>query len=31
VLAVLRRPEVAAALVTEPALLELELIELTYG
>ena len=29
--AVLARPEVAAALVTDPALLELDLTELTYG
>jgi hypothetical protein len=27
----LSRPEVAAALVTDPALLELDLTELTYG
>jgi hypothetical protein len=29
--AVLARPEVAAALVTDPALLELDLTDLTYG
>ena len=29
--AALARPEVAAALVTDPALLELDLTELTYG
>jgi hypothetical protein len=29
--AALSRPEVACALVTEPALLELDLTELTYG
>jgi hypothetical protein len=29
--AALSRPEVATALVTDPALLELDLTELTYG
>jgi hypothetical protein len=29
--AALARPEVACALVTDPALLELDLTELTYG
>ena len=31
VLRALQRPEVASALVTDPALLEIDLVELTYG
>jgi hypothetical protein len=31
VVAALTRPEVACVLVTDPALLELDLVELTYG
>jgi hypothetical protein len=31
VVAALMRPEVASVLVTDPALLELDLVELTYG
>jgi hypothetical protein len=31
VVAALSRPEVACVLVTDPALLELDLVELTYG